>query len=129
MNNESRDDLQRIKRTNRFLLALVAACGAFASIAWRSPAPDTVRAKRFEVIDDSGKVWATLEKGKIQLNNGAGDSKVLIAADEDNGNLTLSGTGKKRISIFMTDQMPLVALYDSENKMIASLPKVEQQKQ
>ena len=119
------DELQRIRLMNRILLSLLAVSGAVATIAWRSPSPDVVKAKRFEVVDDSGKVWATLEKGRVQLSNGAGDSKVLIAADENNGNLTLSGTGKKRISIFMADQIPIVALSDTENRMIASLPKME----
>jgi hypothetical protein len=118
------NEIRRVRRANRVLLCLAAVTAALTLVAWRAPA-DTVTAKRFEVVDDSGKVWVSLEKGKIQLNNAAGNSKVLITSDENNGNLTLSGAGKKRISIFMTDDMPLVALYDSQDRMIATVPKME----
>jgi hypothetical protein len=124
MNINLESEIRSVRRMNRLLMAGMGVLALLAAIAWRTPA-DTVSAKRFEVVDDAGKVWVTLEKGRIQLSNARGDSKVQLTSDESNGNLTLTGSGKKRISIFMLDEMPLVALYDSQDRMVASLPAVE----
>ena len=124
METNTGKEVATVQIANRMLLAVVVVLVAVLISGWKASDPDVVRAKRFEVIDDSGKVWGTLEKGKLQLCNSVGTVKATLTSDENNGNLTLSGAEKKRLSVFMADEMPLLAVYDSKGQLIATVPAV-----
>lgn len=113
---------RRVTVLSQALVALACLAAFFSLVAWRTQSPQVVRATKFEVTDANGKVRARVEAGKISLLNPSGLEKAVITADDANGNLTLSGGGQKRISMFMSDSIPLIVLYNEKGEPIASLP-------
>ena len=107
-----------LRRANRFLILL--PCLAVL-LAFQSPS-QTVRAQKIEVTDAEGRVRARIEPGKIALLNASGQEKATVTADANNGNMTLSGDGQKRVSMFMSDKIPLIVLYNTDGEPVASLP-------
>jgi hypothetical protein len=111
----------RMQRRQRALMVCFGLMGLFLLVAWRFPPADVVQAKRFEALDDAGKVRVRIEPGRLVLLNKEGKEKALLTADENNGNLTLSGKEKMRLSVFMSEETPVVVLYNPKGEPVAGL--------
>jgi hypothetical protein len=110
--------VRTLRRT--VLLTAVVCFGAFL-LAFQNPVK-TIKTEMIELTDSSGHVLTRIQPGSITLMNRSGAVKAEVTADDHNGNMTLRGDGDKRISMFMSDKVPLIVLYDDKGNPIASLP-------
>lgn len=116
---ELRQTIERLRWNQRILGALLVGVGIPLLVAAGVQAQGN---KKLEVTDDQGRVRARVEVGKFILLNSAGEEKVRLTADENNGNLVLSGPVKKRLEVFMEPQTPRIVLYSPSGMPTLVLP-------
>jgi len=112
---------------DKLTAAIAGAVGALVAVAVMGATGDgqtstTIRAERFEVVDQDGKVVAALdatsEDGpRLMLFDGAGKTRVWLNVTKDGPGLTLyDGAGKDRISLDVTKNDSGLTLYDAKGK-------------
>lgn len=122
--------MRRLETTNRLLgagLALSLLLMLGASFAPRSPSSDVVRAKRLQVIDETGRVRIDLrhdstETGLFVLDE-AGDPRVGAAQfAHGGGGVALHGPGLKGAAVLYFKGAGALTFYDSSGVVTARFP-------
>ena len=102
--------VRRQRRWNIALGALVVVGGLMAATGVRS-VPDVIQAKKFEVVNDEGKVLVLMDSvfskgeryGFVTTQNGKGQKLVAIGASADGGIVTTqNGKGQTLVAIGVT---------------------------
>ena len=106
---------------------MAGAIGALVAIAVMGAAETeqtstTVRAERFEVVDQAGKVVATLdatgEEGPgLTLLDAAGKTRIWLNVTKDGPGLTLyDSAGKERAELVVSKDGPALTVYDAARR-------------
>lgn len=142
------DRVRRLERTNR---ALWIALAAGLLLAARAPFSDVVRATRFELVDDEGRVQARLaedpehgvglfvldDEGRLRLKAGhhEGSSGLFLLDDKGHvrvgaaqfahggGGIALHGEESRGATVlYMQDGKGSLRLFDGEGAVTAQFP-------
>jgi hypothetical protein len=97
--------LQKLERDNRrlkgFALAALVLAAALATIYATQPVPQTITAHRFDVVDDSGKVRASMAivsgGSAIGLTDAQGNARALMILDPVKGASVLLGDAADKL--------------------------------
>ena len=99
----------KVKRNNRILLAAVLLAAVLLALGATTPGAgsreDTVEAKRFILLDDNGKIRATLDMFE--------DGPMLGLFDEN---------GRLRIGLGVRKDRPKITLLDENGEMLWKAP-------
>jgi len=131
-------ELGRARRWNRWLLLLVGlavgACLVVSGLVGREAqaqaAQQEVRAQRFVLVDDNGKVRAKLETSPdgpaLWLYDEKGKPRVVLTALKEGSVLNLyDEKGEPRAGLGLTEGRPGLSLYDETGKTRAALDLTE----
>ena len=135
--DDMEQELRRVKRWNLCLLVGAVTCLGVGFIVWAlgSEPPPTqaaragmivtgakeIRARKFVLEDDSGKVRASLLTDKdgpmLSLYDENSETRAILAADKDGPMLSLyDEKGKPRVGLFADKNGPCLRLYDKDGK-------------
>ena len=123
--------VRRQRRWNIALGALVVVGGLMAATGVRS-VPDVIQAKKFEVVNDEGKVLVLMDSvfskgeryGFVTTKNGKGQKIVAIGASADGGIVTTQNDQGVTLVRLTTDQSGngAVLAQDAAGNIKATLP-------
>jgi hypothetical protein len=107
---------RRVRRLELVLLASLAGCSAVVLGSADRIAPETVRAPRFEMLDEAGRVrgyWRVTDDGSsaLTLYDAAGQARVALAASPSGASeiAVLTPTGaNRRLRIEADGSAPVV---------------------
>lgn len=131
MDGEAREISERlalVERSMRRYRAALAAVGLIAAAGFAGPslvgaakAPEVIQAKRFALVDDNGKVRASLDSigdfPGLALYDKAGKLRTLLANGDDNSGLTFfDKAGRMREALGLAGNDTALALYDEAGK-------------
>ena len=113
--------------TRRWMIAvmavsLVAAVVAIAYAAGKTPAPEVIRAQRFELVDAEGRLRAVLTDAGLVLYDEKGKSRATLSLDTDGRpTLSLSDERGKLRAMLALDGSPTLMLWDEQGEVRATL--------